>query len=64
MEFGEEHIGRRVIYTGRNGNSRTGVIQGYAHSMVNLKLDDSTREVFYVPMDTVKLIPDTLQDTL
>ncbi len=53
-------LGSRVIYTGRNGNTRIGKVQGFAHDMVDLKLEDSNRQTFYVPKDTIKLIPDTL----
>lgn len=56
----EENIGRRVQYTGRNGNVKYGVVRGYAANMVDIKIDNSTRPVFYVPRDTVVLVPDNL----
>jgi hypothetical protein len=60
----EIKLGDRVIYTGRNKNQRLGTVIGFAHTMVDLKLDDSSREHFYVPKDTIVLIPDELSDTI
>ena len=56
----DENIGRRVQYTGRNGGVKYGVIRGYAYNMVDVKIDGSTRERFYVPKDMVVLVPDNL----
>lgn len=63
-DWTDEHIGCRVAYTGRNGNTRFGKIRGYAANMVDLELEGSSREHFYVPKDTIKLVPDDLADTL
>jgi hypothetical protein len=64
----EEHIGRRALYTGRSGNSLAGTITGVtgvsSAAFVDLKLDDSKREHFYVPEDAVVLVPDELAPLL
>lgn len=62
-------IGKRVVYTKRNGNELFGTIKGVSEAggrvlMVDLDLDNSNREHYYVPPDTVRLIPDDLADTL
>jgi hypothetical protein len=59
-DWDDSHIGCRVAYTGRNAKVRYGTIKGYAHNMVNLDLEGSSREHFYVPRDTIRLIPDEL----
>ena len=60
----QEDVGRRVIYTGRNGNQRIGTIQGLtgvsSAQFLDLKLDDSAREHFFVPEDACVLVPDEL----
>lgn len=66
MKFNEKHIGCRIQYTGRNGNVRYGKLKGFAGPssarMVDLKLDNSTREHFYVPEDACVLVPDELDN--
>jgi len=60
----QDHIGRRAVYTGRNGIERVGEIIGVTGSpsapFVDLRLDDSKREHFFVPEDACILIPDEL----
>lgn len=67
-EWTDEHIGSRVIYTGRNGNQRLGSLRGFTNVgnsiMLDLKLDGSAREHFFVPSDTVTLVPDGVEDKL
>jgi len=66
--FTEEHIGRTVIYTGRSGKELMGVIQGLSSStssqFLDLKLDNSKREHFFVPGDACVLVPDELAPLL
>jgi len=64
----DEHIGKRAVYTDRSGGSKFGVVQGVtgvaSAPFVDLKLDNSTREHFFVPEDACKLVPDELQPLL
>lgn len=62
VDWNDEHIGKRVIYTARGGKQREGVlteileISVQSGKMLNLKLDGDSRERFYVPEDMVTLV--------
>jgi len=64
----EEHIGRRAVYTKRNGDSVFGVVRGVtgvdSAPFVDMDLEGSTREHFFVPEDACKLVPEELQPLL
>lgn len=67
MRWEDEHIGRRVQYTGRNKNVRYGELREIltigTTQQLDLNLDGSIpNRRFYVPSDTVKLVPDELLD--
>lgn len=65
--FNEEDVGKRVIYIDRGCNEHKGTIRsGGAANMVDVKLDShhATREHFYVPQDTLVLIPDELSEVV
>lgn len=64
--YSDEDIGKRVIYIDRACKEHKGTIRGGTATakMVDVKLDNhhATREHFYVPQDTVVIIPDELAD--
>lgn len=68
IEFTEEHVGKRVIYTDRNGKGHFGTIRHVAlysgSGMIDIDLDHSSRARYYVPCDTVTFVPDAAQDQL
>ena len=63
-KYTQKDIGKRVIYTGRNGNQMYGRIQGLigvsSSQFLDLKLDNSKREHFSVPEDACVLVPEEL----
>jgi hypothetical protein len=65
IELSSEHVGRRVVYTGRNGKQRLGTIRTAdaptLSGMIDVDLDDSSRARFYVPCDTITFVPDAAQ---
>lgn len=60
-EITHEDIGKRVIYTDRNGKGHFGYLREItgpeSARFCNVKIDGHTRERFYVPIDMVKLVP-------
>jgi hypothetical protein len=61
--FKSEDIGRRVIYTKRNGEERTGTIRDLAtvsatNQMVDVDIEGMSRARFYVPYDSVRFAPE------
>jgi hypothetical protein len=60
-KFTKADEGKRVTYVGRSGRVQYGVLRGCpeaGHKMVDVKLDGSTREVFFVPDDAVNFVED------
>lgn len=63
--YTKEDIGKRITYSDRSGKVRFGTIRGISgvdtSPFVDVKLENMKRDVFYVPEDTVELVPVELQ---
>jgi hypothetical protein len=59
VEITKEHVGRRAIYTDRAGKEWLGTLTDVLDvaGMVNIDRDNSSRLRYYVPCDTIKLVP-------
>jgi hypothetical protein len=66
IELTEEHLGKRVIYTDREGKGHFGTVRHVAtgSGMIDIDLDHSSRARYYVPCDTVTFVPDAAQEQL
>jgi hypothetical protein len=59
----KDHIGSRVVCTGRNGESKFGVLKDViiisnSSKFLDVKIDGSAKERNYVPEDVVVLVPE------
>lgn len=56
MPINDEHIGRRCMWTERNNNVKYGTIKTISGAFANMNVDGSSRENYFVPIDTVTLV--------
>jgi hypothetical protein len=65
----KDHIGSRVVCTGRNGESKFGTLNDVvtisnSSKFLDVKIDGSAKERNYVPEDVVVLVPDEVEQAL
>jgi hypothetical protein len=54
--------GTRVIYTERSGKQRVGTVRETAGKFVDVALDGMQKRTFFVPIDTLTLLPPELDE--
>ncbi len=56
MPITDEHIGRRVQYTARNGDVFYGTIRLIANKFVDITREGRSPRTFFVPVDTLVFV--------